>query len=145
MDSHECARRFPLRIPGVENIVKPEKFLLTSPSADSIKCVATLLGDNICQADIVLKVFKHTSQTHKTHILPDSPWKLQQIQDAGNHLLEAMEKLSSRGTKVFSSGAEVVQLMAEIMGCLIRGRSGLVMPKKKTIEELMHSPNMVRC
>lgn len=41
-------------------------------------------------------------------------------------------------------GAEYFfQLLTEIMGCLIRGRTGLVTPKKKTIDELMNSPNMV--
>ncbi|KOB65402.1 Uncharacterized protein OBRU01_22775 [Operophtera brumata] len=64
----ECAHRFPVPLYGNEG-QKQDKFILTS-QPEQLKCIVTLTGDSI---------------THS-----DGPWKLQQIQDAANHLQQAI-------------------------------------------------------
>lgn len=154
----ECARRFPNTwnpTHGVESLVKSEKFLLTNsspssgqPTTDQIQAVVTLVGDNISHADIHLKLHKHSIPSHRTLVQNDCQWKLQQIQDAGNHLSLALQTLSSLPTlhpnrKLdFGSAEEVVHVVNNLMGCLQRGRACLLIPKKRTITELQHSRNM---
>jgi len=59
--SQECCRRFPVHIPGLESLVKTEKFQLhsTSSQTDQIKISATLSGDNICYAVIYFRLACH--------------------------------------------------------------------------------------
>jgi len=69
----------------------------------------------------------------------------QQIQDAGNHLMQAMNLLNPNrvgGKFVLTSGEQVRNLMASVMACVQRGRAALVVPKKRTMEEIMQSRNM---
>jgi hypothetical protein len=40
--------------------------------------------------DINFKVQRQQNIIHRTTIQNDSPWKLQQVQDAGNHLQQAI-------------------------------------------------------
>ncbi|GIY72413.1 protein rogdi, partial [Caerostris extrusa] len=81
----ECARRFPgSEQHNVESLVKSEKFLLLNTSSsggsttDTIQAVVTLVGDNICYADISLKLHKHSVPSHRTIVQNDCQWKLQQ-------------------------------------------------------------------
>lgn len=49
----ECSRRFPVRIHGIESMVKTEKFQLISSSNsmnDQLKVFGTLSGDTIAHA-----------------------------------------------------------------------------------------------
>lgn len=43
----------------------------------------------------------------------------------------------------FSSSEEVLHILGKILGCLQRGRTCLVVPRKKTVEEIIKSGNMV--
>lgn len=43
--------------------------------------------------DISFKLCKAPSQTQRTSITHDSPWKLQQVQDAANHLQTAINHI----------------------------------------------------
>jgi len=45
---------------------------------------------------------------------------------------------------MFRSSEEVLHVLSSILGCLQRGRSSLVVPRKRTIDDLMKSRNMVR-
>jgi len=145
----ECSKRFPLSVPGHHQAeTKSEKFVMQNTIAatpDQIKVVATLTGDSISHADITLKIPKHTQPNHRTIVQNDCQWKLQQVQDAGNHLMQAMNLLNPNrvgGQFKFTSGEEVRNLMQGVMGCLQRGRACLVVPKKRTIEDIMLSRNM---
>lgn len=93
---------------------KQDKFVLTAPQ-DQLKCVVTLTGDHISQAvifhslwyssfvlngfliasiqDISFKVQRAQNIIQRTAITPESPWKLQQIQDAANHLQQAIHHI----------------------------------------------------
>ncbi|GFQ66481.1 protein rogdi [Trichonephila clavata] len=152
----ECARRFPAseELYGVESLVKSEKFLLATTSStggsvtDNIQALVTLVGDDICYADIVLKLHKHSVPSHRTIVQNDCQWKLQQIQDAARHLSNALQIFSSlpptnsKGKLTFHSAEEVVHVVNSLMGCLQRGRSALLIPKKRTINELQRSRNV---
>lgn len=147
----ECSRRFPILNHDTESLVKSEKFILTNTSAsslDQIKAIVTLSGDNIIHADVHLKLHKHSIPSHRTLVQNDCQWKLQQIQDAGNHLLSALQmfsslpSVSSDGKLEFQSAEEVEQIVNNLMGCLQRGRACLIIPKKRTIDELQLSRNM---
>lgn len=49
----ECSRRFPVYIPGVDSMVKADKFTLCSMNSsmnDQIRVQCTLCGDNIAHA-----------------------------------------------------------------------------------------------
>ncbi|CAG2236192.1 unnamed protein product [Mytilus edulis] len=111
----ECSRRFPIRCGLDENksLVVPHRILLSSPNGGStIKCVVTLLGDSICDADINFK-HKQAKDHHnfKTTINPEVSWKLQQLLD-------------------------------ELISSLNQGRSCLAYPKRKSIEDIIYSRNM---
>lgn len=133
-------------IMNIESLVRSEKFLMANSShtaADQIKCVVTLNGENITHADINLKIHKHTNQVHRTIVQNEYPWKLQQIQDAGNHVHQAYQHLFNvEKDYQFHSPEEVIHFLTKVMGCLQRGRSSLILPRKRTIDELLSSKNM---
>ncbi|KAG1663989.1 Protein rogdi [Nymphon striatum] len=147
----ECSRRLPISIPGVDSLIKPEKFLLSNTPqhhvtvTDQVKCVVQISGDNISQADINIRLHKQPSP-HRTLVQGDRCWKLQQLQDAGNHVWQAINIISMMPKNFketdFHASEHVIQVLNNIMGCLQRGRSSLLIPKKRTIEEIINSKNM---
>lgn len=147
----ECSRRFCLSVTEENSLVKSEKYEMTSGSTSSmgdVKANLTLYGDNITHADIKLKIHKHSNSSHRTIVQNDCQWKLQQIQDAGNHLIAALHLFSSypciaeNGKFNFKSAEEVIQMVNNLMGCLQRGRTSLIVPKKRTIDDLLNNRNM---
>lgn len=133
---------------------------------DVIKINLNLKGYCITEADINIKLTsKHPSQTIKTCILSrennsgnnnnvnNTPihmcWVLHQIQDAINHLGNAIDLLISTQMKQgsdnkrrFDTAEEVLHMVDNVMNCLQKSRSSLLIPKKRVIEELQHSRNM---
>lgn len=80
----------------------------------------------------------------RTSIQSDHPWKLQQIQDAANHLNLAIEHLDNVDPHYyFKTSDEVMHILGNILGCLQRSRTSLIVPRKKDLEELTKSHNMV--
>ncbi|KAK9889684.1 hypothetical protein WA026_007063 [Henosepilachna vigintioctopunctata] len=140
----ECARRFPVQLYGNDNSSKQEKFVLSVPS-DQLKCLVTLTGDSITHADINFKVTRQANNPVMIHtaIHSDYPWKLQQVQDAANHLQQAIYHIDDVGKNYkFKSSDEVLHILGNILGSLQRGRTSLIVPKKKAIDDLMNSRNM---
>lgn len=143
----ECANKFPIKV-GDLNTEKADypssdKFVLAS--GDQVKVIVTLTGDAISGADINLKLPRpHTKDAyHNTTVREDLPWKLQQVQDAANHLQLVMEQLSTLPEQhQFSSADEVSHFLSGIMESLLRARQALVVPKKRTLEELVNSKNV---
>lgn len=79
----------------------------------------------------------------RTTITQDSPWKLQQVQDAANHLQTAIFHIDDIDKSYqFKSSEEVLHILKLILNALQRGRTALVVPRKKPIDELMKSRNM---
>jgi len=147
----QCAKRFNIR--NRADLVKPEKFILKGVlGGENLKCVATLAGEVIYEADLSLSL-KVGSRTHhyKSRISPGSPWRLGQIQDSGNHLANALNLLDrqwrSQGKefendKIFSSGAEVLNLLDELLAAIQTGQSEFMKPKRRTLEEIQTNPNL---
>ncbi|XP_064620863.1 protein rogdi-like [Lineus longissimus] len=143
----ECCRRFAVQninYGDEENLVQPEKFLLSSSNGSSnVKCMVTLMADSICEADISLKIHKQPSIGVKSAIQPNEPWRLHQIQDAGNYLCNALLHICEKDKDhTFKSGSEILTLLDEVIRLLTLSRSSLVVPKRKTLEELVHNRYM---
>jgi len=149
----ECSRRFPVHIPGIESMVKSEKYQLISTANsmnDQIKVSCTLCGDNIAHADINIRLHKHPQVNHRTIVQNDYQWKLHQILDSSNHLVSALNILDTPPLRFndsirkfdFKTAEEVVELINNVMVCLQRGRNSLIVPKKRSIEDLQNSCNM---
>ncbi|KAF2897856.1 hypothetical protein ILUMI_08307 [Ignelater luminosus] len=138
----ECARRFPVALYGNDNSPKQDKFVLSVPP-DQLKCVVTLHGDSISHADITIKVQRQQMTIIRTSIISESPWKLQQIQDAANHLQQAIYHIDDVGKNYkFKSSDEVLHILGNILGSLQRGRTSLIVPRKRAMDDLIKSRNM---
>lgn len=121
---------------------------------DAIRANLTLEGYRITNADINIKLSsRHPSQTIRTCIKesPTNPfcWRLHQIQDAMNHLSNAIDLLTSTPLRIgpnnkhdFRTSEEVLQLMNDVMNRLQKSRTSLLIPRRVVIEELQHSQNM---
>lgn len=121
---------------------------------DVVKVNANLEGYKITSADINIKLSsKHPIQTIKTCIKETQShpfcWRLHQVQDAINHLSNALDFLTETPLRMgpnnehdFQSAEEVLQLFNDVMNSLQKGRISLLIPKKILIEELQHSQNM---
>ncbi|XP_041720063.1 protein rogdi homolog isoform X2 [Coregonus clupeaformis] len=154
----EASRRFSMPTPGLESQLKQENFILGSSthhhqqqqfsnlpgfesmtSMDQVKGVLTLQGEALTQADINLKTAKSNQVMHFT-FRDDKHWKFQQIQDARNHVNQALQLLSSRDESYhFKTGAEVNKLMDAVMLQLTRARNRLTTPAAMTLPELATS------
>lgn len=70
----------------------------------------------------------------------DKQWKLQQIQDARNHVSQAISLLANRDESYqFKTGAEVLKLMDAVMLQLARARNRLTTPATLTLPEIAAS------
>lgn len=80
----------------------------------------------------------------RTSIVNEHPWKLQQIQDAANHLQQAIAHIDNVDRHyLFKTSDEVMHVLGNILGSLQRSRTSLIVPRKKTIDDLIKSRNMV--
>jgi len=146
-----CAQRFPVQVGDIERegFVAPsqtasqgDKYLLTS--SDQVKVVVSLSGDTITAADINLKLPRPHSKDayHNTSVREEVPWVLQQVQDSANFLHKVWHLLSMKKSDNFLSGGEVTHLLSEVQQLLQGARSALVLPKKRSLEELVSSKNV---
>ncbi|KAM9583862.1 protein rogdi homolog isoform 3-T3 [Trichechus inunguis] len=133
----EASLRFTL--PGTEGAAKQENFILGSCGTDQVKGVLTLQGDALSQADVNLKMPRNSQLLHFA-FREDKQWKLQQIQDARNHVSQAIYLLANRGKSYqFKTGAEVLKLMDAVMLQLTRARNRLTTPATLTLPEIAAS------
>ncbi|XP_067647721.1 protein rogdi isoform X2 [Eurosta solidaginis] len=137
----ECAHLFPVPLYANEG-KKTEKYIM-SVAPEKLRAIVTLTGDSITHADITFKLSRPPHQQQKTHINQDSPWKLQQIQDAANHLQQAINHIDDvDATYHFKTSDEVMTVVGNILEAMQRARTSLVIPKKKPIADLIKSRNM---
>ena len=93
---------------------------------------------------MTLKLHKHPNVVYHTTIAADSPWRLQQIQDSGNYLRMALCSLASIPEQLeYVSADEVLTDIDRVLEKICRARNTLAIPRKRTIDELMNSKNMV--
>jgi len=90
--------------------------------------------------DITIKLHKNTSQYHGQL---QSEWKLQQVQDSANHLQSCCYFLDSCDETV-KTAEEALHILNTIISYLNKGRNALIIPQKRTINDLVSSRNMVR-
>uniref|UniRef100_T1HP31 Uncharacterized protein n=1 Tax=Rhodnius prolixus TaxID=13249 RepID=T1HP31_RHOPR len=143
----ECSRKFPF-VFNTDAPQKHEKFVLTS-GLDQLKCVVSLTGDCISHAVsisfMIFQFINYRQQTvnYRTSIQSENPWRLHQVQDAVNHLHQALITIENIDKDyIFRSSEEVLHILGNILGCLQRGRTSLILPRKRTIDDLMKSRNM---
>ncbi|KYO32503.1 protein rogdi homolog [Alligator mississippiensis] len=135
----EASHRFALSVGGSEAAVKQENFMLGTSSTDQVKGVLTLQGDALCQADINMKMPRNNQLLHFA-FREDKQWKLQQIQDARNHVNQAIYLLTNRDVDYqFKTGSEVLKLMDAVMLQLTRARNRLTTPATLTLPEIASS------
>ncbi|KAJ8043625.1 Protein rogdi-like [Holothuria leucospilota] len=146
----DCSNRFlPLHTDSDGNVLpfspkhpslKSDTFVLSSTNGNGVKGVVTLTGDVISKADISLRYsVKGNNQILKTCLREDSQilWRVQQIQDAGNHLKAALDIISDTDPDCeFETGEEVVMLMDSIMSHIQKGQQRLLNPAKPTLEDV---------
>jgi len=90
------------------------------------------------------KVQRQQNVNMRTSIQSEHPWKLQQIQDAANHLQQGIAHIDNVDRHyLFKTSDEVMHVLGNILGCLQRSRTSLIVPRKKTIDDLIKSRNMV--
>uniref|UniRef100_A0A4W2HFU8 Protein rogdi homolog n=1 Tax=Bos indicus x Bos taurus TaxID=30522 RepID=A0A4W2HFU8_BOBOX len=135
----EASLRFTLPGSGTEGPTKQENFILGSCGTDQVKGVLTLQGDALSQADVNLKMPRNNQLLHFA-FREDKQWKLQQIQDARNHVSQAIYLLANRDESYqFRTGAEVLKLMDAVMLQLTRARNRLTTPATLTLPEIAAS------
>ncbi|XP_031451299.1 protein rogdi homolog [Phasianus colchicus] len=135
----EASHRFALPAGGSEGAAKQENFVLSVAGMDQVKGVLTLQGDALCQADLNLKMPRSNQLLHFT-FREDKQWKLQQIQDARNHVNQAIYLLMNRDVNYhFKTGSEVLKLMDAVMLQLSRARNRLTTPATLTLPEIASS------
>ncbi|NXE28877.1 ROGDI protein, partial [Ardeotis kori] len=135
----EASQRFALPTSGSGGAVKQENFVLSTAGTDQVKAVLTLQGDALCQADVDLKMPRNNQLLHFA-FREDKQWKLQQIQDARNHLNQAIYLLTKRDVNYqFTTGSEVLKLMDAVMLQLSRARNRLTTPATLTLPEIASS------
>ncbi|XP_071848939.1 protein rogdi homolog isoform X2 [Apostichopus japonicus] len=137
----DCSHRFlPLHTATKYTSIKSETFVLSSANGNGVKGVVTLTGDVISKADISMRYsVKGNNQILKTCLREDSSvlWRVQQIQDAGNHLKAALNIISNTDSDCeFETGEEVVMLMDSIMSHIQKGQQRLLNPAKPTLEDV---------
>ncbi|XP_070269159.1 protein rogdi homolog isoform X1 [Myotis yumanensis] len=135
----EASLRFTLPGSGMEGPARQENFILGSSGTDQVKGVLTLQGDALSQADVNLKMPRNNQLLHFA-FREDKQWKLQQIQDARNHVSQAIYLLNNRDESYqFRTGAEVLKLMDAVMLQLTRARNRLTTPATLTLPEIAAS------
>ncbi|XP_051488384.1 protein rogdi homolog isoform X2 [Apus apus] len=124
----EASQRFTLPSSGSGGAIKQENFVLSTLGTDQVKGVLTLQGDALCQADVNLKMPRNNQLLHFA-FREDKQWKLQQIQDARNHVNQAIYLLMNRDVNYqFKTGSEVLKLS--------RARNRLTTPATLTLPEI---------
>ncbi|XP_060068726.1 protein rogdi-like [Ylistrum balloti] len=131
---------------GDNSLVHSQRILMSSPNGgiNHVKCVITLLGDSICDADITFK-HKHGKDhsQFRTGFGQERVWKLQQIQDASNFLYTARLRVEGQEKDhTYKTAKEVILILDEVMKNLSQGRSCLAFPKRKSLDELVNNVNM---
>lgn len=137
--------------------LQPEKHIVQTPNNDAVKCILTLLGDNIVQAEVAIRYAKAPGHMFHSTAQPHVQWKIQQVQDVGNYILKALEGIKSAsqmflpkrsfpGSKdsveITIQPRQLLQIISDIISDLQSARSCLMSPKKRSIQELQdYKPN----
>ncbi|CAI4224692.1 unnamed protein product [Auanema sp. JU1783] len=116
---------------------------------DNIKAIVSLLGDNVIQAEVVIKHPKGPGGTYRGVAQPDVQWKLQQLQDLANHIVRAtsvlcdvMKRLNQLNDEAFGidSGELILNAARMIKTEISSARCSILLPRKRSLLELCYFP-----
>ncbi|KRZ32991.1 Protein rogdi -like protein [Trichinella pseudospiralis] len=134
----ECCTKLPNRNQFNENCSSfaPEKYVLAD-SGENLKCVVTIIGDNVAKAEVAVRYPKMPSHFYRAVVQPDIQWKIQQIQDFGNFVLGAFEQIQIGLAASGESANEVVEKkilnnINDIFQSLLSARNSLTCIQKKS-------------
>jgi hypothetical protein len=93
---------------------------------------------------MTLKLHKHSNVLYHTVIGQNFPGRLQRTQDSGNYLQMALSILTSLPkTPIYNTAEEVLTDLDGILDKIHHARNTLAVPRKRNIDELTCSKNMV--
>lgn len=115
----------------------------STSSACGIKGHVVLQEDTLCSMELMVKPTKTTGLI-KSIFREDKQWKLQQIQDAINHLKIALNMISAfsdpkRNAAASYSKGFVIDILGNILQCINMCRNRLFSPCKLSLESLVSS------
>lgn len=141
----ECCLKLPIASKSSDSQVHSyvEKYTLSSPIGDNVKCVVTLLGDNIVHLEATIRYQKAPGHFYRAIAQPDVQWKMHQIQDLSDYVLKALS-IVNVASDIFKSpggvdGLQISTYLENIIINLHNGRSSVMLPKKKSITELQEN------
>ncbi|VDM58609.1 unnamed protein product [Angiostrongylus costaricensis] len=128
-----------------------ERYLLTGKhGGDALKANVTLLGDNVIQAEVAIRHPKASGGMFRAIAQPDVQWKLQQLQDLGNHITRASKLLFEADRRLFElsqseqftleSGELVLSAAKAARTEISAARNAIVLPRRKSLLELSQFP-----
>ncbi|KAK6026154.1 hypothetical protein OSTOST_07927 [Ostertagia ostertagi] len=116
-------------------------FLAGKHGSEALKAYVTLLGDNVIQAEIILKNPKSAGGVFRAVAQPDVQWKLQQLQDLGNLIARAstqscevdarLAELSQSRKFTMETGDLIISAARDIKDEISSARAAIVLPRKK--------------
>uniref|UniRef100_A0A1I7THI9 Protein rogdi n=1 Tax=Caenorhabditis tropicalis TaxID=1561998 RepID=A0A1I7THI9_9PELO len=121
-----------------------EKYQLMSRtgSSDSLKAAVTLLDDNVIQAEVTIKYPKAGGGFFRAVAQPDVQWKLQQLQDLGNHISRVTYNGDGGEKDHFNSttGKRILEELKSTMNEISLARNSIMLPRKRSLLELCYFP-----
>ncbi|ETN79757.1 rogdi-like family protein [Necator americanus] len=144
---HKCDPR--LAVP-VTHPLAERHFLSSKHGGDALKATVTLLGDNVIQAEVAVKHAKSAGGIFRAVAQPDVQWKLQQLQDLGNHIARAsvslceadvrMSEIARSGEFTSETGELILSAARTAKSEISAARTAILLPRKKSLLELCHFP-----
>ena len=138
----------PGSLKGGGNAITEKLVLLPRFGQDNLTAMVSLHGENIIQAEVNLKYAKSAvGGFYRATAIPDVQWKLQQVQDASNQCVKALQILL-KGVKKYNEAIAsnkftpektqqlIITVLTLIKEHLKQARNSLTMPKKKSLVEL---------
>ncbi|CAB3402809.1 unnamed protein product [Caenorhabditis bovis] len=143
--SQKCDER--LGIPVQHANTEKYTLIARHGSSDNLKAMVTLLDDNVIQAEVTIKYPKAAGGYYRAVAQPDVQWKLQQLQDLGNHIARATVGLCEM--RVFldalsnfskESGSKILSELKHIKNEICQARLAIQLPRKRSLLELCYFP-----
>ncbi|VDK87345.1 unnamed protein product [Litomosoides sigmodontis] len=137
---------------GAENPATEKFSLVQRVGAEVLKCSVVLHGESIIQTEVIMKYLKMPGGVYRGAAQPDVQWKLQQLQDADNYYVQALNILvrelkwikQMSPDDIGKMSSTVITTLAKIKSLVGQARSTLCIPEKHTLLELCNS-TITRC
>lgn len=138
-----------MRIPNIQPNTEKHN-LIPKNVNDNIKASVTLLDDNVIQAEVSIKHNKVAGGVYRGIAQPEVQWKLQQLQDLGNHIARAtskmcdlkalLESLTENKSFDLDTGALILTDLKSLKEEINLARTSIILPRKRSLLELCYFP-----